>query len=169
MDIKFNSNPNESILYHARASRKWYALASRIGIGIVEVMAFILLSLTAFTSLTASLLAALLPAGAATIISRIVFQGVAPLLVLAWFAEDTARIFSSELILTDQRIWTRGIPYAWTSRREIALSDIKSITSRRDALFLHLRSTKKTLVFSFSDSKLIEKTYSQFTEGKDLK
>jgi len=71
--------------------------------------------------------------------SLVLFQGIVPILITAWFAEDTARIFTSELILTSQRIWTKGSPYAWSSAQEIPLTNIKSISARRDAIFIHLK------------------------------
>jgi hypothetical protein len=163
MEIKFIPNPDETILYHFKPSRKWYALAWRIGLEAFEVAVFIFFSYTAFTNLTGSLLATFLPENAAIIISRVIFQAIAPLLVIAWFTEDTARIFSSELILTDQRIWTKGSPYAWSQAQETPLSDVKSMASRRDALFIHLRSIRKVQVFVLPDGKQIVNIFKQCT------
>lgn len=163
MEIKFKQNPDESILYQFKSSRKWYALAWRIGLGVFEVAVFIFFSYSAFTILTNSLLVTFLPENAATIISRIIFQVIVPLVVIAWFAEDTVRIFSSEFVLTDQRIWTRGSPYAWSQAHETPLSDVKSMACRRDALFIHLRSTRKIQVFLLPDGKQIVKIFKQFT------
>jgi hypothetical protein len=167
MDSKFQLNLNETILYHSRPSRTWYALAWRIGLGIIEVATFLLISFTAFTSLTNGLLATFLPADVADVLSRLLFQGIAPLLVIAWFTEDTARIFSSELILTDQRVWTKGFPYAWTLEREIPLNEVKFMSSRRDVLFIHLQSTKKVQVHILPDGKHIVKAFIQLTGKKD--
>jgi hypothetical protein len=167
MDSKFQPNLNETILYHSRPSRTWYALLWRIGLGVVEVTAFLLISFTAFTSLTTRLLTTFLPVDIAYVISQILFQGIAPLLVVAWFAEDTARIFSSELILTDQRVWTKGFPYAWSLEREMPINEVKSMSARRDALFIHLRSTKKVQVHVLSDGKQIVKAFIQLTGKKD--
>jgi hypothetical protein len=168
MDIKFQLNPGESILYYSQSIRKWYVLAWRIGIGIFEVAIFIFFSFTWFTNLTKGLLATFLPANVADVISRLIFQGMMPLLVLAWFAEDAARVFASDLILTDQRVWTKGYPYAWTPERETPLSDVKSMSSRRDALFIHLRSTRKTQVHVLPDCKQIVKAFTQFTGRSDF-
>ena len=104
-----------------------------------------------------------LPAGLADVISRILFQGVASLLVTAWLVEETARYFTSELILTNQRVWSKGSPYAWTPGGETPLNDIKFMSCRRDALFIHLRSTKKTQVHVLSDGKRIVEAFVQFT------
>ena len=169
MDIKFQLNPGESILYYSQSIRKWYVLAWRIGIGIIEVVAFILFSFTAFTTLTRELLVTFLPTTLADVLSRIIFQGIAPLAVFAWFTEDTARIFSSELILTDQRIWTQGAPYAWTPGHETAISDVKSMSSRHDALFIRLRSSRKIQVFVLPDGKQIVKAFIQLTGRTDSK
>ena len=88
-----------------------------------------------------------------------------PILITVWFAEDTARIFTGELILTSQRIWTKGSPYAWTSGCETRLTEIKSISARRDAVFIHLKNTKKVHVLVFPDGKLIVQAFVQF-KGK---
>ena len=97
-------------------------------------------------------------------LSRVIFQGIVPILIIAWFAEDTARIFTSELILTSQRIWTKGSPYAWTDGREIPLEDIKSISARRDAIFIQLKSAKKATVHAFPNGRQIVEAYNQFTQ-----
>jgi hypothetical protein len=167
MENIFNLNPDELILYRAQPSRKWYVLAWRIVVGLIEVAVFILFSFTAFTDLAKALLVTFLPVNFADALSRIIFQGIAPLGVIAWFAEDIARIFSSELILTNQRVWTKGAPYAWTAGRETPLSDIKSMSSRRDALFIHLKSTRKTQVYALPDGKQIVKVFLQFTGKTD--
>jgi hypothetical protein len=139
-------------------------LAWRIGIGILEVFIFILLSLISFTGIGKTILATFLPLSLADGLSRVIFQGIVPILITAWFAEDTARIFTSELILTSQRIWTKGSPYAWSSAREIPLTNIKSISARRDAIFIHLKNTKKVEVLVFPNGKQIVDAYTQFTE-----
>ncbi len=163
METKFALKPEEAILYRSLPVRKWVDVALRIGLGIIEVVAFGLVSFTALTSLATGLLGKMLPADVANLIGRILFQAIAPLLVIGWLVEDTARIFSSELILTTQRIWTRGHPFAWTREREIPLNDIKSMTFRRDSLFIHLRSTRKTPVYGLADGKQIIKAFTQFT------
>ncbi len=163
MSTSFQLHPDESILYRSDHPQKWYSLVWRIGLELIEVVIFILFSFFALTVLATSLLASFLPADVAELLSQIIFQDITPILVMAWFAEDTARIFTSELILTDQRIWTRGYPYAWTKERETSMNDIKSMSSRRDALFIHLRSTRKTQVHVLTDSKQIVKAFTQFT------
>ena len=167
MPIIFQQNPDESILYRSQPTRKWYSIAWRIGVGILEVVVFILFCLTTFTSLAKVLLATFLPAGLAEGLSRFIFQGIAPLLVIAWFAEDTARIFTSELVLTSQRVWTQGSPFAWTPGRETPLSDIKSMSHRRDVLFIHLKSTRKTQVLMLPDSEQIADAFAQSVGKND--
>ena len=90
-------------------------LAWRIGVGIVEVFVFMLLSFVTFTGIGKTPLGTFLPPGEAEGLSRVIFQGIVPILITAWFAEEPAWIFTSELILTSQHIWTKGWPYAWTS------------------------------------------------------
>jgi hypothetical protein len=159
----FQPVPGESILYHSQLTRKWYDIAWRIGLAIFELAVFMLFSFTAFTSLANSLLATFLPVALADALSRIIFQDIVPILVIAWSIEDTARIFTSDLVLTNQRVWTKGYPYAWNPGREILISDIKFMSSHRDALFIHLKSSKKTQVHVVPDSKGIVKAFTQFT------
>ena len=160
----FQLNPEESILYRSQPSRQWYVLAWRIGGGILEVFIFMLLSLISFTSIAKTGLATFLPLALAEGLSRVIFQGIVPLLIIAWFAEDTARIYTSEFILTSQRLWTKGSPYAWTSGQEILLADIHSMSTRRDAVFIRLKTTKKVQVMVFPNGRQIVESYTQFTQ-----
>jgi hypothetical protein len=164
MNNPFSLNPDESILFRSRPARQWYMLAWRIGVGILEVVVFLLLTYISFTNIGKALLGTFLSINLADGLSRVIFQGIVPILIIAWFAEDTARIFTSELILTSQRLWTKGSPYAWTSAREIPLADIKSISTRRDAVFMHLNNSKKVHVLMFPNSKEIVQAYKQFME-----
>ena len=164
MASPFQPNQDETILFRSQPSRQWYMLGWRIGIGILEVLVFTLLSFASFTSIGKAILATFLPAGLAEGLSRVIFQGVAPLLIAAWFAEDTARIFTSELVLTNQRIWTKGSPYAWTPGRETVLTDIQSISTRRDAVFIRRKSSPKMQVLVFPNGKQIVEAYQQFTQ-----
>ena len=159
----FQLKPGETILYRSIHSWKWYALTGRIGLEVLEVAIFMLISFTALTSLSVGLLGRFLPVSLADTLSRIIFQGIAPLVILAWLIEDITRIFTGALILTDQRVWTKGFPYAWIRSRETSLEDVKFMVSHRDALFIHLRSTKKPQVHILSDSKQIVKAYTQFS------
>ena len=158
----FQLNPDESILFRSRPSRQWFTLAGRIGIEILEVVIFTLVSFISFTNIGKTILATFLPTDLADGLSGVIFQGIVPILIIAWFAEDTARIFTSELILTSQRIWTRGSPYAWTSERETLLTDIQSLATRREAVFMRLKSTKKVQTLMFPHSKQIVDAYTQF-------
>jgi len=164
MANSFQLNTDESILIRSRPTRQWYMLAWRIGVGILEVAIFMLLSFISFTNIADALLRTFLPLTLADGLSRVIFQGMVPILITAWFAEDTARVFTSELILTNQRIWTKGSPYAWTSARETPLADIQSMSARRDAVFMHLKSTRKVQVHAFPNGKQIVQTYTQLTE-----
>ncbi len=117
----FHLNPGEAILYQTQPPDKWYRSAGRIVVSLLEVAVFILFSFTAFTALLGALLGTFLPAGIGDPASRIVFQGIVPLFLIAWFAEDTAQTFTSRLVLTSQRIWMKGSPYAWSQVLEIPL------------------------------------------------
>ncbi len=167
MTMPIQLYPDELILYRSSPSWKWYALAWRIGVEVLEVAVFVLISFTALTNLSRGILTRFLPAGLADVLSLVLFQGILPLLVSAWFVEDTAKIFTFELILTNQRVCTKGSPFAWTPVRETILTDIKSMSSRHDALFIRLKSTKKTQVHVLTDGKQIVKAFVQFTGRTD--
>lgn len=164
MTNPFQLNPDEAILYRSQPSRTWYMLAGRIGLGIIEVLVFIFLSFVSFTGIAGSILATFLPPGLADGLSRVIFQGLAPILVVAWFAEDTVRIFTSELILTNQRLWIKGSPYAWTPGHDTPLSEIKSLSARREAVFMRLNDSRKVEVLVFPHGKQIVDAYTQFME-----
>ena len=164
MVTPFQLNPDETILVCSRPSRQWYMLAWRIGAGILEVVIFLLLSFISLTNIARVLLGIMLPATLADGLSRVIFQGIVPILIAAWFAEDTARIFTSELILTSQRIWSKGSPYAWSSAQEIPLTNIKSLSARRDAIFIHLKNTKKVDALVFPNGKQIVDAFTQFMQ-----
>ena len=155
--------PGESILYQGQTARKWYGIAWAITVGILEAAVVILLSITTFKSLGDLLLAKFLPPETAGRLSRIIFQDLLPVLVIAWFSEDTARVFMSQLTLTNQRLWLKGSPYAWSDWREIPLSAIRSMSFHRDALFIRLKDTKKLLVFITRDGKEIAAAFEKFT------
>jgi hypothetical protein len=163
MSGTFRLEPGESILYHSSLPRKWYDLAWRIGLEVFEVAISILFSITALTNLAGTILATFLSTDLAYLLGRILFQGMAPLLIVIWFAEDTARIFTSELILTNQRLWTSGSPFAWSRGQDTPLSDVRFMSSRSDTLFIYMRSTKKTRVQALMDGKEIVKAFTQFT------
>jgi hypothetical protein len=162
----FNQKPDETILYRSQPYRKWYDFAWRLGLTLFEVAIFILFSVTAFMSLAGALLSKFLSPEMAAMISGIIFKDAAPVLIIAWFAEDTARTFISELVLTNQRLWTKGSPYAWTRSWETPLDNIRSMTYRRDALFVRLKSTRRTLVHMLADSKHVVEAFTQYT-GSD--
>jgi hypothetical protein len=163
MTNSFQLNPDEDILYRSSRPQKWYDLAWKIGLEFIEVAIFILFSFTTFAFFTRAFLVLFLNPQAADVLSRTIFQAMVPLVVIAWLVEDTARIFTSELILTDQRVWTTGYPYAWTKERETPLNDIKSMSARRGALFIRLKSTRKTQVHVLLDSKQIVTAFTKFT------
>ena len=162
MDNPFPLNPDESILFRSRPSHDWFSLVGRIGIGILEVIIFMLLSFISFTNLGRTVLATFLPGDYSEWLSRAIFQVILPILIIAWFAEDTARIFNSEFILTSQRIWIKGSPYAWSSGKETPLSSIQSISTRRDGVLIRLKNTKKVQTLMFPNGKKIVEVYNHF-------
>jgi hypothetical protein len=159
--VEFQPMPGESILYRTTPNRKWYVIAWKISSGVVgiTVLTFIVYSL--FAGSTESGFISFLPAWLASLLTKFLYLGLFPLAVAAWVAEDLVCTYIGEFILTDQRIWVRGSPYAW-SQSVTPLADIMSLTWRRDAIFLRQKSTRKIQVHMFSDGKLFVKAYEQF-------
>jgi hypothetical protein len=159
---KFQIQSGESILYRATSNSKWYVLAWKIGSGLVGIVILTLLLFSLLANPTVSVLTHFLPLRVATILSNTLFLILIPLVAASWVMNDIACTFVGEFVLTDQRIWVRGSPYAW-SYRSTPLEDIASLTWRRDAIFLKQNSSRKIQVHMFSDGKLFVKAYDQFT------
>ncbi len=159
--IEFQPWPGEKILYRAVSNHKWYVIAWKIASGIVGVAIFTILVYAWLTDPTERFLGSFLPAWAATLLTRVFCLGLFPLGGIAWVAEDVACAFIGEFILTDQRIWVRGSPYAW-SQSATPLEDIASLAWRRDAVFIRQKSTRKVQVYMFSDGESFVKAYERF-------
>jgi hypothetical protein len=135
----------------------WKIVSGLVGISLLTFVGFIL-----FFEPARGLLAGILPAQAAAVSAQFLCLGIVPVLITAWAAEDMARTFTGEFILTDQRLWVRGSPYAW-SQSEIPLEDIASMIYRRDAVFLRQKSTRKLQVHMFSGAKAFVKAYEKLS------
>jgi hypothetical protein len=159
--IEFEVQPDETILYHAIPNRKWYIFTWKIvsGVVIVIILTFIVNSLLA--GLTESALNSFLPAMFAGLLTKFLYLGIIPLGAASWAVEDMALTYIGEFILTDQRIWIRGSPYAW-SQSDIPLEDISSLIWRRDAVFIRQKSTRKIQVLIFPEGKLFVQAYTKF-------
>jgi hypothetical protein len=158
--VEFQPLPGESILYRTTHNRKWYVIAWKIGSGVVgiTILTFIIFSMLADP--TESAFTSFLPAWMASLLTKFLYLGLIPLAATAWVTEDVACTFICEFILTDQRIWVRGSPYAW-SQSVTPLEDIVSLTWRRDAIFMRQKSTRKIQVHMFAEGKLFVKAYEQ--------
>jgi len=158
--VEFQPQPGESILYRTNHNRKWYVIAWKIGSGVVgiTILTFIIVGLLAGP--TESAFISFLPTWIANLLTKFLYLGLVPLAATAWVAEDVACTFIGEFILTDQHIWVRGSPYAW-SQSATPLDDIVSLTWRRDAIFLRQKSTRKIQVHMFAEGKLFVKAYEQ--------
>ncbi len=157
----FELRPDENILYHATPNRKWYIIAWKIFSGIV-VIGFLLTVVYAFAvEPTQKAFISFMPAWAAGLLTKILYLGLLPLAGGAWFAEDIACTLLGEYVLTNQRIWIRSSPYAW-SQSSIPLDNISSLFWRRDAIFIKQKFTKKIQVHMISDGNLFVKTYEQY-------
>jgi len=158
---EFKPLMGESTLFRTTPNRKWFAIAWNITSGVlgIAIVTFLLFSFLA--NPTENLLSSFLPVAVAKLITKFLFLGLIPLAGIAWVVEDTMCTFIGEAILTNQRIWMHGSPYAW-SQSSIPLEDISSLTSRRDAIFIKQKSTRKILVQMVSDSKTFVQTYRQF-------
>jgi hypothetical protein len=159
---KFQTQPGESILYRATSNSKWYVLAWKIGSGLLGIIILTLLIFSLLANPTVNALTHFLPTRAATMLSNTLYLILFPLAAASWVINDVACTFVGEFVLTDQRIWVRGSPNAW-SYSSTPLEDIASLTWRRDAIFLKQNSSRKIQVHMFSEGKLFVKAYDQFT------
>ncbi len=159
--VEFQTQPGESILFRTSPNRKWYVIAWKIGSGMVgiTILTFIIYSLLA--NPTEAAFNSFLPAWVASLLTNALYLGLVPLAATAWVVEDVVCAFIGQIILTDQRVWVRGSPYAWTLG-ETTLDDIVSLTWRRDAIFIRQKSTRKIQVHMFPEGKLFVKAYEQF-------
>jgi uncharacterized membrane protein len=155
---EFEIHPNETIIYHAMPNRKWYVIAWKIISGVVIVIILTLIINSLLASFTDNALNSFLPAQFAELLTKILYLGVIPMGAASLILEDIACTYFGEFILTEQRIWIRGSPYAW-SQSDIPLEDISSITWRRDAVFIRLKSTHKINVLTFPEGKLFVQAY----------
>lgn len=158
---EFESQLNETILYHAMPNRKWYVIGWKIISGAVIVIILTLIINSLLASLTDSALNYFLPAQYAELLTKFLYLGVIPLGAASWILEDIACTYFGEFILTEQRIWIRSSPYAW-SQSDIQLEDISSITWRRDAVFIRLKSNHKIQVLTFPEGKLFVQAYKNY-------
>lgn len=158
--VQFQPIPGENIHYRAEQAHDWYLIAWKIVVGLVgfTFLTFILFELLGAPAQHS--LAAFLPGWVAEILTKFMFLGLLPAAGLAWIAEDVTSMFNGELILTDQRIWVRGSPYAW-SQFETPLADITSVAWRRDAVFIRQKSTRKMHILIFGEGKYFVKAYNE--------
>jgi hypothetical protein len=162
---RFELQTGEKVLYQTHPNRKWYALAWKILVGVLEIGLISFVAAALLQEPATGFFTRFLPAPVATLVAQILFLGLVPLLILLWVTEDFASALTGDYVLTDRRIWIKGSPYAW-SLGEIPLEDIGKMTSRRDAVFVHTRSDRKLHVLMISDCKLFVEAYNHFI-GKE--
>jgi hypothetical protein len=161
--IEFQSQPREDILYRTTSNHQWYVIIWKItsGAACITIFTFLINSLLAVP--INSVLMSILPDWAASLVTKFLYLGLFPLSASAWITDDIAGAFTGEFILTNQRIWIRGSPHAW-SQSETQQKDIASVTCRRDAIFIKLKSDKKIQVHMFADAKLFMLAFKRFIE-----
>jgi len=162
----FQLQPDEAILFQTSPDRKWYAVAWKVVVGLVAILFFTFLVDILFKAPAQGFLDNYLPDQIALALSQLLCLGLVPLLIAVWVADDVARIFTSELVLTTRRLWVKGSPYSWSKPEETPLDNIKSMTFRKDAIFVRLASTRKVQVHMFSEGKQLVEAYTRFT-GKE--
>lgn len=136
----------------------WEIVSRIAGIAFFTVLLFSLLR-----NPTQNAGATFLPGWLASQLTKYLYLAVAPLLGILWVSEGIITIFNSEFILTDQRIWVRGSPYAW-NQSETRLKDILSMVWRRDAIFIRQKTKRGIQVHMFAEGKQIVKAYEQLTK-----
>lgn len=160
----FEIRSGETILCQLHSNHSWYAVAWKIiswvlGISLLSFMAY-----SFFYQSSISLLLGFLPLKLALVGTQVLCLGLVPLLITAWAIEDIARMFTGIYILTDQRLWIRGSPFAW-NQAEIPLDDIKYMSYRNNAIFFRQRSTSKLQVLMVSGGKLLVDVYDKIRAG----
>jgi len=158
----FEISAGEKILYETLERRPWYSTAWKIAGAFITIVMLTVISWFLFSVWINGLLQNLLSPTTASVLTKVLCLGLVPLLVTAWAAEDVARLFTGKFVMTDQRLWVRGSPYAWNVT-ETPLNEIESLVFRRDALFIRLKSSRKLLVHMLPDGKLLAKVYKEFT------
>ena len=166
-NIPFQPLPGETILYRTRSNRKWIIFAWKILSGLIIVIILTFLVYSLLGNSTESLLSNHLPFWMAKLLTVLLFVGVFPLAGTAMVAEDIVSTCVGEFVLTDQRVWVRGSPFAW-SRNATNLDDIQSMIWRRDAVFIRQKSSQKIQVHIFSDGEKFVKAYQQFKEKSQM-
>ncbi len=158
--VEFQPVPGENIHYRADQPHEWYLVVWKIVAGLVgfSFLTFILFELLGTPAQHG--LSTFLPGWFADFLTKFLFLGLVPAAAIAWIAEDVICMFNGKLILTDQRIWVRGSPYAW-SQFETPLADITSVAWRRDAIFIRRKSTRKMHILIFGEGKYFVKTYNE--------
>jgi hypothetical protein len=162
----FQLKPDEAILFQTSPDRKWYAVAWKVVVGLVAISFFTFLVYVLFIAPTQGFLENYLPTQIALAVSQFLCLGLVPLLITLWVVDDVARIFTSELILTTRRIWVKGSPYSWSKPEETPLDNIRTMTFRKDAVFIRLASKRKVQVHMFSEGKQLVEAFTRFT-GKE--
>jgi hypothetical protein len=158
---EFEEKPGEKILFRNTPNRKWFVITWKIVSGCVGITILIFVLYSLLASKTEGALTSFLPTWIASLITNFIFLGLVPLAAVSWVIEDIASVFIGEFILTNQRIWIRGSPYAW-SRCQILVDDILSLSWRRDAIFIRQKSTRKLHVHMFSYGKDFVQTFQRY-------
>jgi hypothetical protein len=158
---KFEVRSGEILLFRTVPNRKWYVITWKIVSGGVGIATLTFIAYLMLAGSTESAFISILPVWVANVLTKFLYLGLIPLATTAWVIEDMACIYIGEFILTDQRVWIRGSPYAW-SYSVTPLEDISSLNWRRDAIFIKQKATHKIQVHMFSNGKLFVRAYQQF-------
>ncbi len=162
---KFEPQPDEIILQRIHPDRKWYLLAWRIFLSLFEWAVLILIVSAIFLDPVKGFLSSFFPPHLAATTAQVLCFGLAPLLIAAWQVEDLIRVSTHEIVLTNQRIWMKGSPYAWSSG-ELPIDEIESMAYRRGAIFLRTKDRRKLQVLMFPNGRDLVKIYEQSIRGK---
>lgn len=160
----FSPQKDECVVYQLLPDQTWYLLAWKAIADLFVAAVLTAVAFAIFFSPLSNLLSTILPAQSAEFISLLISMVVIPLLLLTWAVEDIFRAYVGKLVLSDQRLWVRGTPYAW-SFREIPIEDISSMYFRHNAIFIRRKSTRKILVHMDSDGEELIQAYQNLVSG----
>lgn len=157
---------DEQIICKTHPPRVWHN-----AVGITVVMLFIcsvFLDVYIFVGTQAfEFFSILFPREIADLLTQFLFLGVIPLILLFIWVNHIVQMFTTEAVLTNQRILIRGYPRFW-SRQEIKLNDVAEVTGRQGWVIITSKSQKGITRMAFrSNVKEFIAAYNGFVEGNN--
>jgi len=157
---------DEQIICQTYPPRAWYKV-----VGITVGMLFIcimFLDVYIFAGTQAlEFFGIFFPTGTAALLTQFLFLGIIPLILLFIWVNRIVQMFTTEAVLTNQRILIKGYPRFW-SRQEVKLDDVTEVTGRQGWVIITSKSQKGVRRTAFrSNVKEFIAAYNGFVEGNN--